>query len=87
MEQYAQIPPNYTYTPQIRQKQNTTKEITQQQIYSHTPIGVAMKKTIDMMNFQNPELKKIFEEELYKAMENRFDKINNAYGVESNRSD
>ena len=46
-----------------------------------------MKDTLKMMNFNNPDLKKLFEVKLDEAIENRFNLIQNPYGVESSKPD
>lgn len=66
----------------------STESLQNTPIYLYTPIGIAMQKTIADLHtqFDNPVLKKIFEEKLQVAIGNRFEKIQNAYGVESSRS-
>ena len=54
-------------------------------IYCNTPIGIAMKQTIEQMRFTHPELTKMFESKLDESIEQRFLQIQNSYGVESSK--
>ena len=52
-------------------------------LYLKTPVGQAMIKTLIETKFMDPMMKKIFEEKLEQAMEERFEKIYNPNGVET----